>query len=580
MRASLAKPRSPDPAQRGRSAETATALLTLLAFLVVALLVYRGALDGPFVSDDVPYITMNPHVQGLSRQNLVAILDPGGPVVPLAANYSPLHMLLHATEWEVFGARVRGYHVVNVLLHAFVSWLLILLFRSSRIPAAAATLAGLLFLLHPANVEAVAWISQLKTTSAMALALGALLVHPRRPGLGALLFALALLAKPLAAFALPVAALLDWTREGRVRWRWLSVWAAAFAALAAVEIGAFRDYGVENRPLDPDPLVWARTIIALAMRYLVMALSSYGVSTFQELPRVRSWLDPWWLAGLAALALLGWRTVWALRRSREEAAYWVGAATSFAPVCQLFPFDFAMADRYLYMILPGLLGGSLLAAAEPWKRAFGATPGRAAGSRESSRRAALARLGLPLALLVAVGFGIRSTQRAALWRSAGLLNADAAAHYPEGRQAHLTRARAAARAGDLDGVAAGLRGATAAGYDYLHVLLQEPLFATARSHPGVNAVYRELARSWIARVEEEDRPNQAELNMLAVAHEARGELAEAVRGLERALEVGGDEDDLVRMRLVRVREELARRRGSPGGQPRNPQPVDPSGGPR
>ena len=100
-----------------------------------------------------------------------------------------LHMLLHAAEWHVFGTQVRGYHVVNVILHALVSWLLVLLLLTSRIPPSAALLGGSFFLLHPANVEAVAWISQLKTTSAMALALGALLAHPRRPALGALLFA-------------------------------------------------------------------------------------------------------------------------------------------------------------------------------------------------------------------------------------------------------------------------------------------------------------------------------------------------------------------------------------------------------
>jgi hypothetical protein len=560
------RPRPPAPAEPRSSARAAAAFATLLVFVALALVVYWGALDGPFVSDDVPYLTMNPHVQGLSRENLVAILDPGGPVVPLAANYSPVHMLLHAAEWQVFGTRVRGYHIVNVVLHALVSWLLVLLFRTSRIPPAAAALGGAFFLLHPANVEAVAWISQLKTTSAMALAVGALLAHPRRPGLGALLFALALLAKPLAAFALPVAALLDWSREGRVRWRWLSIWGAAFAGLASVEVGAFRDYGVENRPLDPDPLVWVRTIFALAMRYLAMAATSYGVSTFHELPRARSWLDPWWLAGAVALALHGWRTVWALRQRREEAAYWAWAAVSFAPICQLFPFDFAMGDRYLYMVLPGLLGGGLLAGAEPWKRALAA--GRISGPGWDPRRAALPRLALPVALLALVAFGLRSAERAALWRSAGLLNADAAAHYPEGRQAHLTRAREAARAGDLDGVAAGLRGATAAGYDYLHVLLQEPLFAGARSHPGVDSVFRELAQTWIDRVEGKERPNQAELNMLAIAHETRGELAEAVRALERALEVGGLESDLVRVRLARVRAELLRRGQQPGVQPR------------
>ena len=53
---------------------------------------------------------------------------------------------------------------------------------------------------------------------------------------------------------------------------------------------------------DPDVKVW------------VPVPAGRDAAQAPELPRVRSWLDPWWLAGLAALALLGWRTVWALRR--------------------------------------------------------------------------------------------------------------------------------------------------------------------------------------------------------------------------------------------------------------------------
>ncbi len=541
-------PTRPAPTRSGRAG--GTSFLALLgAFAVASLLVYRPALDGPFLSDDVPYITMNPYVQALSGENLVAILDPNGPAVPLAANYSPVHLLLHALEWRVFGSDVRGWHVVNVLLHALGAALLVALLRSSQVPLPAAVFGGVFFLLHPANVEAVAWISQLKTTAAFCLALGALLAHPRRPALGALLFALALLAKPQAAFALPVLALLDWTRSGRLRWGWLAVWAAAFAALAAVEVGVFRKFGLESRPLDSDPGTWARTVVALVARYLVMAASSWGVSAFHELPRARGWLDPWWLAGLAALGALGWRSLAALRARREEAAWWAWAAVSFVPVSQLFPFDFAMADRYLYFILPGLLGGTLLLATQLWRRQV---------PEDVARRPALRGAVLVLAVAVAVGFAVRAGERAALWRSVALLSHDAERHYPDGRQAHLNAARRAARAGDRDAVALHLRAAVERGYDYLNALVGDPLFAGARAHPAVEAVYRDLASSWIQRVERLAAPNQAELNLLAVAHETRGEYAAAVRALERALAVGGFEDDLVRARLGQVRSRLAR----------------------
>ena len=526
-----------------------------LAFALVSLFVYRGAISGPFVSDDVPYIAANPYVQGLSGENIAAILDPTGPTIPLAANYSPVHLLLHALEWQVFGSDVRGYHVVNILVHALGSALLALLLRRSGVSPVAAVGGAVFFLLHPANVEAVAWISQLKTTSAFALALGALLAHPRRPLLGTLLFSLALLAKPLAAFALPVVAVRSWMR-GRLQWGWLGAWALAFAALAFFEAIAFRDYGVGSRILHADPLVWARTIVALVARYLAMAATSHGVSAFHELPRVLSWLDPWWLAGLAASIGLGWRTLWVLRRRREEAAWWLWAAISFAPVSQIFPFDFSMADRYLYFILPGLIGGSLLAAADLLERHHLAP----------LRRPAAGVLALALAAAVGIAFAARSSDRAALWRSAGLLSADAVAHYPEGRQAHLVAARRAAEAGDSRALARELRAARKVGFESITRLLNEPLFVRARVHPEVEAVFRDLAAEWIGRLEVVAEPNQTELNVLALAHETRGEIEPAIRAVERALAMGGPDAPLFRARLAQLRAKLATR-PAPGAEP-------------
>jgi hypothetical protein len=542
------RPASEADAERGARLQRQLRLWMFPAFALVALLVYRPAFNGPFVSDDVPYISANPYVKGISADNLVAILDPVGPTIPLTANYSPVHLLLHALEWEVFGPRVQGYHVVNALAHALGATLLGLLLLRAGVAAGPAAAGAAFFLLHPANVEAVAWISQLKTTSAFVLALAALLLHPRRPGLATLCFVLAILAKPLAAFALPVAALMDWT-AGRSRWLWLGAWVAAFAALAGFEAVAFRDYSLGSGPLHEDPTVWVRTVFALAARYLVMAATSYGVSAFHELQLARSWLDPWWLAGLAASVLLGWRTLWALRRRREEAAWWLWAAVSFAPVSQLFPFDFAMADRYLYLILPGLIGGVLLAAP-------GLLPLQ---TLTPAQRPAARALAVGLAVVVGLGFAVRSSQRAALWRSAGVLMADSIAHYPQGRLAYLAAARRARDAGDATGLARALRAAVDGGFDLLPQLLSD--FGGARGDPAVDAVFRDLAATWIERLADDPRPNQTELNVLALAYEVRGDVDSALAALERGYALGGPDAPLFQARIT----ELRARRRQPGG---------------
>jgi hypothetical protein len=511
--------------------------LLFTAYLGALLLVYGPALEGPFLSDDLHYVAANPYVQELSAENVWIILQPRGAATVAVVNYSPVQLLLHATAWQLFAGRVLGHHVLNLVLHAAASVLLLRLLMASGLAMSVALLASLFFLLHPANVEAVAWISQLKTSSAMLLSLAALLAYPRRPALGTACFALALLAKATAAFALPVAALLEWTREGRVRWRWLALWTLLLLVFAWIELAAHQRAGAAEATLHASPLVMLRTVAALALRYLVMAATSYGVSAFHEPKPAISWLDPWWLASLPVLALLARRLLGALRGRREEAAWWAWALVSFAPVAQIFPFLYPMADRYLYFILPGLIGGAALA-------------GRgAAGRLAPARRAQLGRAAATIALVVCALFAWRSHERAAIWRSAAAVVADAARHYPDGVSAHLLRAKRAAQIGDVEAAVAGIRAAMARGYNRYEQLLVDPGFAPLHGTPAFTAVIHEIAAGWIAAGQRWRDPTQGELRKLASAHLVRGERDEAVALLRRALARGGALDDAIRADL-------------------------------
>jgi protein O-mannosyl-transferase len=490
------------------------------------------------VSDDHHYVIDNAFVRELSFENAVRILDPTSDAALSISNYAPVQLLLHSVALRSFGADTTGHHVLNVALHALASVLLVALFLQSGLPRAAALLGGALFLAHPANVEAVAWISQLKSSASLVLALASLLAYARRPGFATVGFALALLAKGHAAIALPAAALFEWLRTGRVRWRWMALWAALFAAYAVVEIVSHERNQGGAPPRDDTPAVWLLTAVAIAMRYLVMAATSWGVSAFHEIESVRSPLDPWFLAGLVALPLLSWRWVVVLKRRSEEAVYWLWALIAFAPVSQLFPFLYPMADRYLYFMLPGLIGGALFAACELGQRV-----------PQHRRRAA----GIAAALMVAalaVFFAARSAERAAIWRSATSLVADAATHYPEGVSANLLRAKRAAQFGDVAEVVAALRAAARRGYTLFEPLENDPAFAGLRQHPEFRAVISEIAEGWIVRGRAREDPTQQELQMIGHAHFARGEKAEAIAALRRALAKGGPRDGQIRADLA------------------------------
>ena len=537
------------------SGRVAALALLLGAFGSAAFVVYAPALRGPYFSDDYHYVANNPWVQQLTSARFLELLDPAGEPTRFVENYSPVHLLLHAGTVAVAGNDATVHHRLNILLHTGVSVLLVMLLRRTGVPDGFAVFGGAVFLLHPANVEAVAWISQLKTSSALLLAGVALLAFERRPLLATLAFALALLAKAAAAFALPVLIVQLWIRSRRgatvgAGTRRLSLyalgWVAIFAAYAVAELSVF--VHMNNAPPVPIPEgagVRLRHSLAIIPRYLVMAFTGLGVSAFHEPGRAVSLTDPRWILAALAAAGIGARAIAALLAKREESAWWLWAAVSFVPVSQIFPFRYPIADRYLYFMLPGLIGATLLALGPltaritrqgPWARGSAAVVG--------------------LAALLALG--AHSHERARLWRAPVLLYHDAARNYPNGMTAHLLAAGTAAQRGALDDAVAELEAAQALGMDNYDGLLGDALFGPLRGHPRFEALVHEMAGAWVERLSTREGLSQTELLGLVAAHQVRGEYRDARRAILHALELGGPFDEAFRDMLRRLPRSEAR----------------------
>ena len=504
----------------------------------IALAIYGSALDGPFISDDALFLVINPFTATLSPESLREMLDPWGEAQ--VSSYAPVHLLATALELQAFGDDPLGYHVVNVLIHALNATLLLALLVASRLPPAFALFGALFFLVHPANVEAVAWISQLKTNGSLAFALGAVLAFRRHPGIATALFVMGLLTKASAAAALPMAAALAWSmggkseEEGRAGggaapWLWLAAWLLLLLLFAIPQSTAIHPRGTTEVAAYQDFGVHVRTIASVGTHYLVMAYTGLGVAYAQEIPPVVSPLDAWWLAALPLAGFFVWRSAASLRRRSEEAIYWLGAAAGFAPVSQLLPFLHPIADRYLYFILPGLIGGTLLLLRQVLEA-------RSASSIPGLGSPAVRGVAAASAIAVLIALGVQSAARAALWTDHTLLLTDSADHFPDGRNAYFLRARRAAAQGDAGASVALLRRAVELGGDQLQF---DPAFQPIRQHPGFRALSRELAGRYIALVSSLERPLQRELSALAAAHLERGEYGEAERALEAAIRRGG-----------------------------------------
>ena len=391
-------------------------------------------------------------------------------------------------------------------------------------------------------------MSQLKTLGSMVFALAALLALPARPLAGALLFGLGLLTKPQAAAALVFAAVWAWqTRKGQPRPRaaerdetagqvlapnprWLLLWAALFALYAIAEFRLFSVGTSATAPLHSETHLQIANIAVIGLRYVLMATTSWGIGAFQQPDAIESWLSPWVVGALCVHALLGWRWIASLRAGSPEARWWTFALASFAPVAQVFPFLYPVADRYLYFILPGLLGGALVAV-EPWLRARGPL----------ALRIATVAVGVAI-----VALGARSAPRATLWGRPALIMADSMRQYPNGVTAHLLRGRNAAAQGDVGRAISELEAARGRGFTGLSQLMSDPVYAVAQRDRRFQSLLHALARDWVDRIEARSRPTQLGLKSLAISYRVLGKPDEAAVALDRALARGGPLDEELR----------------------------------
>ncbi len=144
----------------------------LVISLLVALMVYsRFIYFGHISWDDPEMVFKNTDVKDFDITLLLSRHYVG--------NYIPLTMLAHALNWFLFGASDAGHHVVNILIHLFNGVLVYMIGRRLFGNALISNLATIVFLLHPLQIESVAWIAELKNVLSGSFYLVSLLFYLR-----------------------------------------------------------------------------------------------------------------------------------------------------------------------------------------------------------------------------------------------------------------------------------------------------------------------------------------------------------------------------------------------------------------
>ena len=123
-------------------------ILIILLLSVLTFLLYFNTIGHGFVFDDITLILQNPQVLDFDISGIFSL-----------KGYRPVRTLTHAVEWALAGENPMPYHVNNILLH-LCNVLLLFFFLKKLTRSRAASLAGsLIFLAHPVQTAAVAYIS-------------------------------------------------------------------------------------------------------------------------------------------------------------------------------------------------------------------------------------------------------------------------------------------------------------------------------------------------------------------------------------------------------------------------------------
>lgn len=357
-------------------------LLGLLAFLAFA-----NSLGGEFVFDDTDQIVKNHNVRSWDNlgkaftTHVWAFRERAGSIdaPPPLPYYRPLFTVMLTIEYHLFGLWPQGWHLVSLLLHLLcvAGVFYVILLSSGR--HLVALIAAVIFAVHPAHVESVAWISGMTDPLFGVFFLTSFYFYlkardsaPHRPW-RTRVFALSLVMFVLAAFAKETAlsmVLLVFgyefiARSGIASKRLIGAikQTLPFAAAALVYLVPrylvlgelmWRNPQAPDRPL-ADTLLTLPGVICTYARHLLWPVGlSVGYNThFVRAASSVEFLLPAGVVIITAIALLIYRK----RISREVWQALLFVMVPLLPVLnlgQVTKEEYLVFDHYLYMSVAGL----------------------------------------------------------------------------------------------------------------------------------------------------------------------------------------------------------------------------------
>lgn len=143
-----------------------TFIIASATIFCVTVLIYSGALDYDYVSDDRVNIVTNYHIHGINLENILWSFNNA-----LGGHYQPFTWLSYMIDYEIWGQHRYGYRQTNIVLHSVNAILLMSVIylvlsklyspiANIKIIILASSIGALFFSLHPLRVESVVWVTE------------------------------------------------------------------------------------------------------------------------------------------------------------------------------------------------------------------------------------------------------------------------------------------------------------------------------------------------------------------------------------------------------------------------------------
>jgi len=344
---------------------------------VAAVAAYVNTLGADFTLDDVPIVVENGLITDLGNIPVFFTTNYWGDSVRFTDKslYRPLVIASYALNYAVHGLHPRGYHVVNVLLHAVACVLLFFLIRALFEDHRLAAVAALAFAVHPVHTEVVAGIVGRAEIMALVGTLTCCLGYclalrvpgPRNGGsrwawlsLSILGYGFGMFSKEIGVVA-PVLILL-WevllpARRRLLRGNLRAVLAfAAFVGVACAYL-ALRDAATRGMAANlgfihvaPIDRVW--TALRVCLEYVGLLVAPIRLSAdywITQVPIARAPWEPGVAAAIVVLLAMSALCVWSWRRVPAVAWGTLGFLAILFPVSNLpFAIGVMKAERLLY----------------------------------------------------------------------------------------------------------------------------------------------------------------------------------------------------------------------------------------